>query len=108
MVALDQILASNARISTTLPSGLVGVFVGATKGIGLSTVLAFTKHVTKPRVYIVGRSVSAGEALVRQCKEINAEGEYVFISKDVSIMKNVDEVCEEIKRREQGGELVVL
>ena len=101
MVALDQILASNARISTTLPSGLVGVFVGATKGIGLSTVLAFTKNVTKPRVYIVGRSVSAGEALVRQCKEINAEGEYVFISKDVSLMKNVDEVCEEIKRRER-------
>ena len=101
MVALDQILASNARISKTLPSGLVGVFVGATKGIGLSTVLAFTKHVIKPRIYIVGRSVSDGEALVRKCKEMNSGGDYVFLSKDISLMKNVDAVCDEIKRREK-------
>lgn len=100
MVSLDQILASNARISKDLPPGLVGVFVGATKGIGLTTVKAFVRHTVNPKVYIVGRSVSAGEQLVQDCQKLNPQGEYIFISKDVSLLKGVDEVCEEIQSRE--------
>jgi hypothetical protein len=40
MVALSEAESSNAAISKERPSGLVGVFVGATSGIGKVTLLA--------------------------------------------------------------------
>ncbi|KAF2229514.1 hypothetical protein EV356DRAFT_455682 [Viridothelium virens] len=108
MVVLEAIRASNKRIATTFPQGLVAVFVGATNGVGEATVLQFAKYVPSPRAYLIGRSQEAGIRIVNECKALNPEGEFTFISKDTSLMRNVDEVCEDLKRQETSINLLFL
>jgi NADP-dependent 3-hydroxy acid dehydrogenase YdfG len=108
MVLLKDVQASNSRIASSLVPGLVAVFVGATSGIGETTLKQFAKHAVKPRVYFVGRSQEAGDRIQAECKKINSEGEYIFIKKETSLIKNVDAVCEDIKSREKSINLLFL
>lgn len=101
MVALSEVVASNQRIAAAFPDGLVAVFVGATSGVGAYTVKAFAKYVRSPRVYIVGRSQDAGSRIVNECQEISPHGTFEFIRADVSLIKNVDDVCRIIKNKEE-------
>ncbi len=64
MVALNIVEESNARIKH-VPSELVAVFVGATNGVGETTVRQFAKYATRPRAYIIGRSKEAGNRIPR-------------------------------------------
>ena len=108
MVALEAVRQSNNRIAATFPEGLVAVFVGATNGIGEATVRQFARFVPKSRVYIIGRSQEAGTRILKECKTLNPQGEFIFISKDTSLMRNVDEVCKEIKSKEKSINLLFL
>jgi NADP-dependent 3-hydroxy acid dehydrogenase YdfG len=99
MVPLASILDSNSRLST-LPPGLVAIFIGATAGIGEITLKKFVQYARQPRAYLVGRSQSAADRIIVSCKELNHEGEYIFIKADVSLIKNVEEVCAVIQARE--------
>ncbi|THW80621.1 hypothetical protein D6D18_09126, partial [Aureobasidium pullulans] len=108
MVALETIRASNSKIASTLPSGLVAIFVGATNGVGEATVRQFAKYASAPRVYLIGRSQDAGTRIVNECRALNAKGEFTFISKDASLMRNVDEICETIKQKEKSVNLLFL
>lgn len=108
MVTLASVLASNSQISTSLPAGLVAIFVGGTSGIGEITLKKFAKNTRQPRAYIVGRSQNAAERIIAECRRLNPEGEYIFIQADVSLMENVDEVCEMIKAREKNVNLLFL
>jgi NADP-dependent 3-hydroxy acid dehydrogenase YdfG len=87
MVTLSIVQSSNTHISTTLPEGLVAVFVGATSGIGEITLKKFAKYTIEPRVYFIGRSQEAGERIEAQCREINPRGEFMFIKADVSLIQ---------------------
>lgn len=100
MVSLEAIRASNAR-AKSLPAGLVAVFVGGTNGVGETTVRQFANYVPSPRVYIIGRSQEAGDRIVKECKDLNPTGEFVFISKDTSLIRNVDEICDDLQKREK-------
>ncbi|KAF5680710.1 hypothetical protein FDENT_8329 [Fusarium denticulatum] len=100
MVSLSQVQQINASAASKLPAGLVAVFAGATAGIGETALKAFAKHTTRPKVYYIGRSQEAGDRLQSELKELNPEGEYIFIKKDMSLLKNVDEVCRDIKSKE--------
>lgn len=100
MVSLPTVNDSNARIATSLPAGMVAVFVGATSGIGEYTLKAFAQQTITPTIYLVGRSDSAAKRIVTECKGINSGGNYVFIKSDVSLLKNVDQVCEQILAKE--------
>ncbi|RFU29282.1 hypothetical protein B7463_g7055, partial [Scytalidium lignicola] len=108
MVSLSQILNSNDSIPSTLPPGLVAVFLGGTSGVGETAVKQFAKHAIKPKIYIVGRSQEAADRITSECKKLNAGGEYVFLKSDLSLLKNVDAVSEEIKKREEYVNLLVL
>lgn len=108
MVSLTDIHSSNSLIFSTLPSGLVAVFVGATSGIGEITLKTFAKYAKRPRVYFVGRSQDAANRIAAECKTINPEGKYIFIKADISLIRIVDEVCEEIKEKEKQINLLVL
>lgn len=44
MVTIEQVRTSNAQIATSLPPGLVVVFVGATNGVGEATVKQSAKY----------------------------------------------------------------
>lgn len=108
MVSLDDVKASNASIATALPPGLVAVFVGATNGVGETTLKQFAKHASKPRVYFVGRSQEAGDRIAAECKKLNPEGHFTFIKKEASTVRSVDEICELIKSNEKSINLLFL
>ena len=108
MVSLSLVQSSNTLISSTLPPNLVAVFVGATSGIGEATLKQFAKHARQPRAYFVGRSQDAGDRIFAECKALNAKGEFIFIKADVSLIRIVDKVCEEIKAKEKAINILFL
>ncbi|KAJ3041374.1 hypothetical protein HDV00_009515 [Rhizophlyctis rosea] len=108
MVCLTQVKTSNAQIRTHLPSSLVAVFVGGTSGVGEYTLKKFVQYAVRPCVYNIGRSQEAADRIIAECKELNPEAEVVFLKADVSLIKNVDVVCEEIKKREKWINFLVL
>ena len=108
MVSLPLVQSSKALRSSTLPSNLVAVFIGATSGIGEATLKQFAKHARRPRAYFVGRSQDAGDRIGAECNALNPEGEFIFIKADVSLMRVVDGVCEKIKAKEKAINILFL
>jgi short-subunit dehydrogenase len=100
MVGLEAVRKSNALIATQLPAKLVAVFVGATAGIGEGTIKQFARLANAPCIYFVGRSETKGNRITDELKTINPSGEYVYIAADISLIRNVDDVCRQIKDRE--------
>jgi len=107
-LALETVRASNERIASTLPPRLVAVFVGATNGVGEATVRRFAKYTSAPRVYLIGRSQEAGTRIVNECKTLNPDGEFTFIAKDTSLIRNVDEIYRTIQQNEKSVNLLFL
>ncbi|KAI3332430.1 NAD(P)-binding protein [Xylariaceae sp. AK1471] len=108
MVLLSSVRLSNSLISSTLPTGLVALFIGATSGIGEATLKKFARYATRPRAYFIGRSQEAADRIVAECKAFNPGGQYIFRKADVSLIRVVDEVCEEIKAKEQDINILFL
>jgi NADP-dependent 3-hydroxy acid dehydrogenase YdfG len=108
MVSLSTVQSSNSLISSTLPAGLVGVFVGATSGIGETTLKQFAKHAKRPRAYFLGRSQEAADRIAAECQALNEDGEYIFIKADVSLIRVVDKVCQDIKEKEKAMNILFL
>lgn len=108
MVALFDIIASNACIASTFPSHFVAVFVGGTSGVGEYTVKKLAKYAPKSRVYIVGRCQESADRIIRDCEELNPDGKFTFIQADVSLLKNVDDVCCQIKAQETAINVLFL
>lgn len=108
MVSLDIVESSNESIKSTLPAGLVAVFIGATNGVGETTVRQFAKYTNRPRVYIIGRSQEAGDRIASECSALNPEGTFVFLKRETSLIRNVDEICKEITSKEDVINLLFL
>jgi hypothetical protein len=108
MVSLTAVQASNARIPTILPSGLVAVFVGGTNGIGEYTLKEFARLARQPRIYNIGRSQQASDRIEAECKKLNPDAQYTFIQADVSLIRSVDSVCEQIKSKENTVNILFL
>ncbi|KAL1859645.1 hypothetical protein Daus18300_009510 [Diaporthe australafricana] len=102
MVALDKVQQSIAQIAKTYPAGLVAVFAGATAGIGETSLREFARYTSKPRIYVVGRSQEACDRLQADLTKVNPEGQYNFIRSDVSLLRNVDDVCKQIRDKESA------
>jgi short-subunit dehydrogenase len=107
MVALSDVNASNGRISTAIPQGLVAVFVGGTSGVGEYTLKALAKHSPTLRAYIVGRSQESADRILNECKEIAPSAQIHFIQADVSLLKVVDDVCRQIREKETAINILV-
>ncbi|QDS72700.1 hypothetical protein FKW77_003320 [Venturia effusa] len=108
MVPLPIVLASNASIPKELPPGLVAVFAGGTGGRGEETLKKLASLTIKPRIYIIGRSASAAEKIIAECRVLNPQGEYIFLQRELDMMRGVRDVCEEIKTREEFINLLAL
>ncbi len=108
MVTLSEVHASNARIASTLPAGLVAVFVGGTSGLGEYALLALAKHARSPRVYIIGRVQEAADRIIKEAQGFSPDGQFQFIKADVSLLASVDEVCRQIKSKEAAINLLFL
>lgn len=108
MVTLSQVQASNAEISKSLPAELVGVFVGATSGIGEAALKEFVSQVKQPRCYLIGRSEEAATRIIDECKTLNADAHVIFMRTDASLVKEVDRLCEDIKSKEDAINVLFL
>jgi len=107
MVNIKDVRASNASFKASTES-LVAVFVGATSGIGMGTLKQFAKNAYAPKVYIVGRSKSAAQPLLDELTTSNPQGTFVFLETEISLMKKVDEVCDEIKAKETKVDILFM
>ena len=105
MVAIQAVRKSNACIAE-LPPGLVALFLGATSGIGQSTLIQFASHAVRPRIYIVARPSSAITAMLDELRKRNHEGTYTVIRKDVSLVRETSDVVEFVKSRETKLDLL--
>ncbi|KAI1332172.1 putative short-chain dehydrogenases/reductase [Xylariaceae sp. FL0255] len=99
MVALSAVIASNQRIASSLPSGLVAVFVGGTSGVGEYTLKALAQYARDPQIYIVGRSQVSADRIIAECKIISPGGHFEFLPADVSVLKGVDDICKVIAKK---------
>jgi NAD(P)-dependent dehydrogenase (short-subunit alcohol dehydrogenase family) len=107
MVAISEVRASNASLKS-LPAGLVAIFVGGTSGIGLFTARELVRNTTSPKIYLLGRSQAEAIKIIDELKTINSSSQVSFIQKDVSLLKNVDEACQEIKNKEKQINLLFM
>jgi NAD(P)-dependent dehydrogenase (short-subunit alcohol dehydrogenase family) len=107
--SLKAIEFSNQSLRDVFPTtSLVAVFIGATAGIGEYTITKLAKSAPGSRLYFVGRSEEDGVRVKAACDEANKPGSCTFIKKDVSLMKNVDEVCKEIREKEKSINLLFM
>ena len=85
----------------TSPS-LVCVFAGGTSGIGEATLRALTAKVPSFTIYIIGRNEAKASQIIQECCPPDSEtgNSITFLKADLTLLKNVDKVCEEIKQRE--------
>ncbi|KAH6877741.1 hypothetical protein BKA58DRAFT_81412 [Alternaria rosae] len=100
MVSLDIVRAHNASLKT-LPPHQVAVFVGGTSGIGFFTAREFVRTTTSPHVYLIGRNATEAGKIMDELNSINSSSQISFIQKDISLLKNVDQACNEIKGKEK-------
>ncbi|KAK1145888.1 hypothetical protein N8T08_003834 [Aspergillus melleus] len=107
MAKLDQVRTSNAAINSQRPE-LVAVFVGATSGIGEGTAKELANTVKKPTIHLIGRNEATGSRILDELKAANPEGSFHFIKSDVSLLKNVDKACDEIKKKEESIDLLFM
>lgn len=107
-IPLKNIRDSNALIAGTFGNSLVAVFVGATAGIGEYTIFEFAKCAPGSRIYFIGRSFEDGKRVKSKVDAANTGGTCTFIQKDISLIKNVDEVCREIKSKEKSINLLFM
>ncbi|KAH6691171.1 hypothetical protein DL95DRAFT_445879 [Leptodontidium sp. 2 PMI_412] len=111
MVSLTTIRSQNSVFLSTHP--LVAVFTGGTSGLGeyairsLVQAHASTSSPHSLRIYIVGRNASAALKTITDCNVIapGKEVELIFVkAEDLSLLKDVGRVCEEIMRMEREKE----
>ncbi|KAF5012725.1 hypothetical protein FDECE_1218 [Fusarium decemcellulare] len=75
--------------------------VGGTSGIGESTAREFVRYAASPRVYLVGRSREQANRIENEFQQLNPSSRVQFIQSDVSQLRNVDKLCEQIKVQEE-------
>lgn len=105
MVKLNAVQAANAALVQSRP--LVVVSAGGTSGIGESTLRQLAKtageHGGKGlRIYIIGRREEAVKALIADLSKSYSAGEYIYIhGKDLSLLKGIDDVAQQITELEK-------
>lgn len=109
MVALSEIRSANSALRTKQPNlALTAVFVGATAGIGLATLQAFTKHIPHPTAIIVGRSRARFEPHLRALQALNPAASLTFLEHEVELLRDVDAAARAIAKTLDGQKIDLL
>ncbi|PVI00208.1 hypothetical protein DM02DRAFT_614550 [Periconia macrospinosa] len=106
-VSLAEVRTHNTSLRNLAP-GLVAIFVGGTSGISLYTAREFARNTTSPIIYLIGRNETEATRITQELKTINTGSTISFIKKDVSLLKKVDEACQEIKEKEKKVNLLFM
>ena len=81
--------------------GLVCVFVGATSGIGASTLEKTVQKLQESTFYVLGRSASRFANQRAKLESLSPSCRIVFIQAEVSLLSAVDAACKQIAASEQ-------
>jgi NAD(P)-dependent dehydrogenase (short-subunit alcohol dehydrogenase family) len=109
MVTIKDVRESNLAFKLSgHASTMVAVFVGATSGIGMGTLKQYAKYAQGGKAYIVGRSKTAAQPLLDELKASDPNGTFDFIEAEISLIKNVDIVCEAIKAKEKKVDILFM
>ncbi|OJZ91887.1 hypothetical protein ASPFODRAFT_55549 [Aspergillus luchuensis CBS 106.47] len=108
MVSITAVRDNNGAIPRLYGSDLVAVFVGGTSGIGESTARAFIRNTTTSRAYLIGRDQARASRIIEELRQIKPDSQAEFIKSDVSLLREVDEVCMDIKKKEDRLNLLFL
>ena len=72
-------------------------------GIGAGIASAFAKYgprdANAPYIILVGRSQQGANAVIEEMKKSNAQGKYEFVQGDLTLMKGVRSVADEISKK---------
>lgn len=109
MVSLQAVQQSNARVSS-LPKGLVALFMGATSGIAQSALQHFAQNASSPRIYSIARPTAraAHESFLDTLRQSNPSGTYNVITADISLISEVDKAVEEFTAKETKLDILVM
>jgi len=109
MVSLQTIQQSNTRVAG-LPKGLVALFIGATAGIGQSTLRQLGHRASSPRIYTVARpaAVAAHEELLATLRQTNPDAVFHLITADVSLISGVDKVVTAVREKESKLDILFM
>ena len=107
MVTLTDIRLSNEGFKSG-KRDITALFVGGTSGVGKGTLIQLAKQAHAPTVYVVGRSKKSAQPLLDELNSLNSDGSFIFIETEVSLIKNVDVVCEQIKAKEKKLDLLFM
>jgi hypothetical protein len=59
-------------------------------------------------VYIVGRNPSKLSSIIKDLERINPQGTFIPIKLEISLLKNVDTACGELKEKEESLQLLLM
>ncbi len=59
-------------------------------------------------MYVVGRGEAKLSKIIGELERINPQGSYTSIKSEISLLKNVDAACEDLKGKEKGLDLLVM
>ena len=62
----------------------------------------------RSRAYIIGRTQESADRIISECKLLDPLGSYIFIKADTGLIRVVDEVCKEIKKKEKNINILFL
>lgn len=65
-------------------------------------------YALQPRVYIIGPSQDADDCCTAERKVLNLDGEFIFVQRETSLMRNVDGICKELATKEKVMNLLFL
>ncbi|KAI9670523.1 MAG: hypothetical protein M1817_004390 [Caeruleum heppii] len=108
MVAISTVRNSNASLKTAIPHATVAIFVGATSGIGENALKQYARYSACPTTYLVARNEASATRINAELRELNSAGRYEFIQSDVSLLRNVDQVCADIEKKEKCIDLLCM
>lgn len=109
MVSIKTVNAPNAWV-TSLPPGLVAIFIGSTSGIGQSSLQHFAHHAPSPRIYTVAHpaAVASHEDFLTSLRQSDPGGTYKLSTADTLLVSEVDRVAEAVRRDETKLDILFL
>lgn len=107
-VSYADILNNNESLKVA-GSGLTAIFVGATNGIGRGALRALTKHTDSPTIYIVGRSLSRLDDLIKDLKVLNDTATFhPIFAADLGLIRDAQTAALEIAKTAKRIDLLIM
>lgn len=66
------------------------------------------RHTLQPTVYLIGRNEEEALKIIGDLRSLNGKAKIDFIKSDISLLKNIDESCKLIQKKEDKVNLLFI